>query len=104
MDFDSLCGFGRADFGPGDGSSRCRGFSVHPLIIYLWQYILSRNIFACNSGSGMLLWAQIGGGVPRVPITVMGFRCERCNHEWIPRDLQQVPAVCPKCKSPYWDR
>ena len=21
----------------------------------------------------------------RVPITVMGFRCDRCAHEWIPR-------------------
>lgn len=42
--------------------------------------------------------------MPRVPITIMGFRCERCEHEWIPRDNQQEPAVCPKCKSPYWDR
>ncbi len=42
--------------------------------------------------------------MPRVPITVMGFRCERCSHEWIPRDVEQEPAVCPKCKSPYWDR
>lgn len=42
--------------------------------------------------------------MPRVPITVMGFRCERCNHEWIPRDVEQEPAVCPKCKSPYWNR
>ena len=40
----------------------------------------------------------------RVPITVMGFRCERCSHEWIPRDAEQEPAVCPKCKSPYWNR
>ena len=40
----------------------------------------------------------------RVPITVMGYRCERCNHEWIPRDFNNEPAVCPKCKSPYWDR
>jgi predicted Zn-ribbon and HTH transcriptional regulator len=40
----------------------------------------------------------------RVPITVMGFRCERCEHEWIPRHAAQEPAVCPKCKSPYWNR
>jgi len=39
----------------------------------------------------------------RVPITVMGYRCERCNHEWIPRDVEQEPSVCPKCKSPYWE-
>ncbi len=45
--------------------------------------------------------------MPRVPITVMGFRCERCGHEWIPRGREMVernPAVCPACKSPYWDR
>ena len=42
--------------------------------------------------------------MPRVPITVMGFRCERCQHEWVPRDTERDPSVCPKCKSPYWDR
>ncbi len=42
--------------------------------------------------------------MPRVPITVMGYRCERCNHEWIPRDAMQEQAACPKCKSPNWDR
>jgi hypothetical protein len=35
----------------------------------------------------------------------MGYRCERCGHEWVPRgDLNIEPRVCPKCKSPYWDR
>jgi len=42
--------------------------------------------------------------MPRVPITVMGYRCERCSHEWIPRDVRREPSVCPKCKSPYWNR
>jgi hypothetical protein len=40
----------------------------------------------------------------RVPITVMGCRCERCEAEWIPRDLNVEPEVCPRCKSPYWNR
>lgn len=40
----------------------------------------------------------------RVPITVMGFRCERCSHEWIPKAAEKEPSVCPKCKSPYWNR
>jgi len=39
----------------------------------------------------------------RVPITVMGYRCERCDHEWIPNS-EREPSVCPKCKSPYWNR
>lgn len=41
----------------------------------------------------------------RVPITVLGYRCDRCGHEWIPRDrdFNVQPKVCPKCKSPYWN-
>ncbi len=40
----------------------------------------------------------------KIPITIMGFRCERCEHEWIPRNGgDSGPKVCPSCKSPYWD-
>jgi hypothetical protein len=40
----------------------------------------------------------------RVPITVMGFRCERCSHEWIPRGPgDEEPRVCPTCRSPWWN-
>jgi DNA-directed RNA polymerase subunit RPC12/RpoP len=40
----------------------------------------------------------------RVPITVMGYRCERCSHEWVPRgDYEGEPRQCPKCKSARWD-
>ena len=28
--------------------------------------------------------------------------CKRCGHQWFPR--QFVVRVCPKCKSPYWDK
>lgn len=40
----------------------------------------------------------------RVPITVMGYRCERCSHEWIPKNSETEPSVCPKCHSPYWNK
>ncbi len=41
----------------------------------------------------------------RVPITVMGYRCERCGYEWIPRgEPTQEPKACAKCKSPNWDK
>lgn len=41
----------------------------------------------------------------RVPITVMGYRCDRCGHEWIPRgDSEEEPRTCPKCRSPYWNK
>jgi predicted Zn-ribbon and HTH transcriptional regulator len=38
-------------------------------------------------------------------IQLWGWRCERCGHEWVPRqDAKEEPRVCPKCKSPYWKR
>jgi hypothetical protein len=41
----------------------------------------------------------------RVPITVMGFRCDRCAHEWIPRGgSDEEPRVCPACHSPLWNQ
>lgn len=45
--------------------------------------------------------------VSRKEVTVYG--CERCGHEWIPREpfaepsAEDLPKVCPKCKSPYWN-
>jgi hypothetical protein len=37
-------------------------------------------------------------------VRIWGFKCERCGHEWVPRESDQAPATCPKCKSPYWNR
>ena len=37
-------------------------------------------------------------------ILIMGHKCYRCGHEWKPYDINEMPRVCPKCKSPYWDR
>lgn len=31
------------------------------------------------------------------------YNCKRCGHKWVPR-LNGHPTVCPKCKSPYWDK
>lgn len=28
--------------------------------------------------------------------------CLRCGHRWTPR--KRVVTVCPKCKSPYWNK
>ncbi len=39
-----------------------------------------------------------------VDVTKKGFKCERCEHEWIPNDIKVEPTVCPKCKSPYWNK
>ena len=39
----------------------------------------------------------------KIKITVEGYKCKRCEHEWIPRN-KDLPLVCPKCKSPYWNK
>lgn len=36
-------------------------------------------------------------------VPLIGCRC-RCGHEWLPRDKDEKPRVCPKCKSANWDR
>jgi predicted Zn-ribbon and HTH transcriptional regulator len=41
-------------------------------------------------------------------VQLRGARC-RCGHEWLPRvrdasGAVERPSVCPKCKSPRWDR
>lgn len=30
------------------------------------------------------------------------FKCLRCTHEWASK--AEHPTICPKCKSPYWDK
>ena len=38
-------------------------------------------------------------------ITVEGYMCERCTYAWVPkRRTATEPKVCPKCKSPYWNK
>jgi hypothetical protein len=42
---------------------------------------------------------------PKVKFEVEGWECLRCGHKWIPRIMTDVePTICPKCKSPYWDK
>jgi predicted Zn-ribbon and HTH transcriptional regulator len=31
------------------------------------------------------------------------YQCQRCSHSWIPR-AEEIPTVCPKCKSPWWNK
>ena len=41
----------------------------------------------------------------KIKITLDGYRCERCRHEWLPRTKKKEdPIICPKCKSPYWNK
>ncbi len=36
-------------------------------------------------------------------VQLLGCRC-RCGHEWLPRNKEERPRVCPLCKSANWDR
>jgi predicted Zn-ribbon and HTH transcriptional regulator len=44
-----------------------------------------------------------------IVITLPGYRCERCGHEWCARKSKNAPEqggppkICPKCKSAWWD-
>ena len=35
-------------------------------------------------------------------VLIVGHKCYRCGHAWVPRDISEIPEICPKCKSPYW--
>lgn len=37
---------------------------------------------------------------------IVAAECTRCGHTWMPRTplAENVPKVCPACKSPYWNR
>jgi len=37
-----------------------------------------------------------------VNVSIIGHKCYRCHHAWIPREEGYIPEICPKCKSPYW--
>jgi len=36
-------------------------------------------------------------------IFIKGNKCFRCSHKWVQRE-EDKPRICPKCKSPYWDK
>jgi predicted nucleic acid-binding Zn-ribbon protein len=38
-----------------------------------------------------------------VEILLKGFQCRRCGHQWKP-GKEGVPAKCPSCDSPHWQR
>jgi len=37
-------------------------------------------------------------------VLIVGHRCHRCHHAWVPRNISEIPEICPKCKSPYWKK
>jgi len=42
---------------------------------------------------------------PKITFEVEGYECSRCGHKWVPRTKTEIePTICPKCKSPYWNK
>ncbi len=40
-------------------------------------------------------------------VTIKKQKCLRCEYKWFPKPIDGKfvkPLVCPKCKSPYWDK
>jgi DNA-directed RNA polymerase subunit RPC12/RpoP len=38
-------------------------------------------------------------------VMLEGYQCIRCGHTWLPRSkVEELPTICPKCKSPYWNK
>jgi len=35
-------------------------------------------------------------------MTIHIHQCKRCPHEWASKS--EHPVMCPRCKTPYWDR
>ena len=57
---------------------------------------------------GLYLYSQ-GGFMTKIKVNVVELECMRCGHEWYPRhkpdeDSMIEVRICPKCKSPYWDK
>ena len=46
---------------------------------------------------------DINSEKPIGEVLLKGYRC-RCGHEWIARNKNEKPRVCPICKSPNWDK
>ena len=36
---------------------------------------------------------------------IEAYQCDRCGHSWLARlKTEEEPAICPKCKSAYWNK
>jgi rubrerythrin len=44
-----------------------------------------------------------GENMAKQKVKITELTCLKCGHLWYPRTLE-LPAVCPKCKNPRWNR
>lgn len=61
----------------------------------------------CNAPDGTWFYVRDAdkGACPACHKVPSILKCCRCGHVWIPRKKSNhLPAVCPSCSSPYWNR
>jgi DNA-directed RNA polymerase subunit RPC12/RpoP len=81
---------------------RSRNFFLLVTFTYLTRYSASRYIYITFIS---YTYTSITVMSPRITFEVEGYECSRCGHRWIPRTKTDTePTICPKCKSPYWDK
>lgn len=37
-------------------------------------------------------------------IQTEALQCYHCGHIWLPRNKDELPSLCPRCKSLRWDK
>jgi len=47
-------------------------------------------------------WYAMLLGEEDMKIEIKQLTCTRCGYKWYPRSPEVI--ICPKCKSPYWDK
>lgn len=63
---------------------------------------VGRRVMYCPN-CGVFAIAKDGSRVcPRCGEWASVYRCIRCGHIWTP--MKESPRVCPKCRTPYWNR
>ncbi|MFK4703363.1 ATP-binding protein [Roseateles asaccharophilus] len=80
-----------------------RGYSCLSLSPSDYSAITKAHIARRASSQPYTVGRRLSGGA-MAKVLLMGCRCERCMHEWVPREKDKDPTVCPSCKSPYWDK
>ena len=66
----------------------------------------ARRMYRCDSCGWVICRNRVDGHCPKCNSEFTTAECTRCGHRWRPRTplTERIPKVCPKCKSPYWDR
>lgn len=62
-----------------------------------------REIYYCNDCGWVFAKRGFTGACPKCARPLYNLTCSRCNHMWRSK-TGAAPKICPKCKSPYWNR